>query len=147
MVFELELVGRQGEVDRLRAVMGGVGAPFVTIRGDAGIGKTALWRWCVAEHRAAGRRVLVTRPAEEELHGPMTGLLDLLEDTDPVPAALDPEIDLFDRGRAVLRTLRRLADEARVVVAIDDVQWRDPVTARALRYAVRRVESEPHACN
>ena len=114
------------------------------IRGDAGIGKTALWRWGVEQHRAAGHRVLVTRPAQEELHGPMTGLLDLFEDTDPAPGTLDPEADVFDRGRAVLRTLRSARRmPAPVAVAIDDIQWLDAISARALRYAFRRLDREP----
>ena len=118
-------------------------ARFVVIRGEAGIGKTALWRWAVATLQAAGHRVLVTRPAEEEMHGPMTGLLDLFEGRGPEPGALEPDVDRFDRGRAVLRTLRRMAGDGAVVVAVDDVQWLDAVTARALRYAVRRLDSEP----
>ena len=114
------------------------------IRGDAGIGKTALWRWGVEQHRAAGHRVLVTRPAEEELHGPMTGLLDLFEDAGPAPGTLDPDADVFDRGRAVLRTLRPARERRRrSSVAIDDIQWLDAISARALRYAFRRLDREP----
>lgn len=139
---EIELVGREREAARLEALMRPTGARFVVIRGDVGIGKTALWRWAVAAHRAAGHRVLVTRPAEEELHGPMTGLIDLFDDVVPAPGTLDPDVDLFDRGRAVLRTLRHLARDAPVVVAIDDLQWLDAITARSLRYAARRLDAE-----
>ena len=45
------------------------------------------------------------------MHGPMTGLLDLFEGNGPEPGALEPDVDRFDRGRAVLRTLRRMAGE------------------------------------
>ena len=70
----------------------------------------------------------------------MTGLLDLFEDADPAPGTLDPDVDLFDRGRAVLRTLRALAGATPVVVAIDDVQWLDAISAplAALRAAAPR---------
>ena len=61
--------------------------------------------------------------------------------------ALDPDADLFDRARAVLRVLRRLAVECPVVVAIDDVQWCDPISARALRYALRRLDDPPVAAS
>ena len=139
------LWGRDREVDQILRLVRSIdgGARFVVIRGDAGIGKTAMWRWGVEQHRAAGHRVLVTRPAQEELHGPMTGLLDLFEDTDPAPGTLDPEADVFDRGRAVLRTLRSLASAGPVAVAIDDIQWLDAISARALRYAFRRLDREP----
>ncbi len=74
---------------------------------------------------------------------PLLGLLDLFEQVEPafgkVPAGADP----VACGREVLQTLRRLAATRPVVLAIDDVQWLDSFTARALRYALRRLESEP----
>ena len=93
--------------------------------------------------RAAGHVVLVARPAEEELRGTMIGLLDLFEDVDADPAVLDPDTDLFERGRAVLSTLRRLTEAHSVVLAIDDLQWLDPISVRSLRYALRRLEDRP----
>ena len=39
----------------------------------------------------------------------------------------------------MLRVLRELAADGPVALAIDDVQWLDPVSARALRYALRRM--------
>src|SRR5262249_39601512 len=39
--------------------------------------------------------------------------------------------------------LRRHAVERPVVVAIDDTQWLDSASARALRYALRRIDREP----
>ena len=58
---------------------------------------------------------------------------------------LDPDADVFDRGRAILRTLRRLTASRPTVLAIDDVQWLDPISVRSLRYALRRLEDQPIA--
>lgn len=139
------LVGRDREVDRLDDLLNvvGRGARFVVVRGEAGIGKTALWRVAVERSRRAGFVTLVTRAAEEELAGPVVGLVDLFDGCHPVEGALATDAGLYDRGRAVLATLRTLAADSPVLVAIDDVQWLDPVSAGALRYALRRLEGEP----
>ena len=57
------LVGRDREVDRIDDLVRSIdrGARFVVIRGEAGIGKTSLWRSALQRHRAAGHRTLVTR--------------------------------------------------------------------------------------
>ncbi|MFP3900300.1 MAG: LuxR C-terminal-related transcriptional regulator [Acidimicrobiia bacterium] len=145
-LVEARLPGRDHELDRIEHAVAGIDAqaPFLVIRGDAGIGKTALWRAGLKAHRAAGHRVLVARPTEDELQGAMVVLTDLFDDV-PAGDALDPDADLFDRARAVLRLLRRLAVECPVVVAIDDLQWCDPISARALRYALRRLDDAPVA--
>jgi len=139
------LVGRDREVVRIEDLVSTVarGARFVVIRGEAGIGKSALWRLAVQRHRQAGHLTLVTRASGEELHGPMVGLVDLFENTDPAAGTLGPDTDRYERGRSVLATLRRLAAESPVVIAIDDLNWLDPVSAGALRYALRRLVDEP----
>ena len=54
--------------------------------------------------------------------------------------------DLDALPRAVLGVLRRLAVEATVVVAIDDEQWLDRASGRALAFALRRVRDERICC-
>jgi DNA-binding CsgD family transcriptional regulator len=141
------LAGRELELARVEEFVAASsrldGARGLVIRGPAGIGKTAIWREAIDRLRAAGDLVLVARPAEEELSGAMVGLLDLFDDIEADPTVLDPDADLFDRGRAVRATLRRLTDTQPVVLAIDDVQWLDPISARSLRYALRRLEDRP----
>lgn len=140
-----ELVGRDHELARADAFAESLetGPRALVVRGEPGIGKTALWRHAVARSRAAGFRVQVTRPAEEEMALDLVGLVDLFDGVEFDLAGLRGQDDPFARGRIVLETLRALTDDGPVVVAIDDVQWLDLVSARALRYALRRMDSEP----
>ena len=73
----------------------------------------------------------------------LVGLLDLFEHVRLDPAALDTATDPVVRGRAVLEALRGLAAMRATIVAIDDLQWLDSVSARTLRYVLRRLDAEP----
>jgi DNA-binding CsgD family transcriptional regulator len=131
------------------------------IEGEAGIGKTTLWRAALAEAEARGCVVLrcVTEQAEARLS--FVGLADLAEDVSDewLAAVRSPqrealEVALVRRERAAdppdpaavaigFRSLLvRLAEAAPVVVAVDDLQWLDAATARALAFAVRRLEGQ-----
>src|SRR4051794_41973676 len=100
------------------------------IRGEPGIGKTALWRLAVRACEQASFRVLVTRAGAEEMQLGLTGLVDLFgEDGGPAVTVDNP----FARGHAVLATLRALAEDHPVALALDDLQWLDGGSARALR--------------
>lgn len=140
-----EVVGRETERARIEAFNAALpqGVRLLTFRGEPGIGKTALWRDVIARCREAGFQVLVTRPAEEEKLLALGGLIDLFEHAGSPTEVLDGELDALARGRAVLHGLRSLASRAPTVVAIDDLQWLDSVSARALRYALRRLDREP----
>src|SRR5688572_28679383 len=76
-----ELVGREDELARLEGFVRDLsaGAAGVVIGGEAGIGKTALWRSAVDLAEAAGVRVLVTRCAEAEMPLALGGAGDLIE--------------------------------------------------------------------
>ena len=78
------VVGREAERDSVDSFVDHLadGARVLVIRGDAGIGKTAMWRYGVERCRAAGHVVLVTRPTAEESLLATSGLVDLLEDVD-----------------------------------------------------------------
>jgi DNA-binding CsgD family transcriptional regulator/tetratricopeptide (TPR) repeat protein len=137
--------GRTGELARIDAFLEAVSsrAGALVIRGEPGIGKTTLLRLGLAEARRAGHTVLVARPAEEERSLALGGLVDLFEDTGLDAVGLQDEADPFVRGRVVLAELRRLAGATATLVAIDDLQWLDSASARALRYALRRLDAEP----
>jgi DNA-binding CsgD family transcriptional regulator len=152
---ERELVAAAEFLDELE------GGPTVLVfEGEPGIGKTTLWRAAAALAEARTFRVLASRPAESDKSLSFAGLADLLEGVDlelfarlphPQRTGLDAAL-LRDVGegsapdpRAVfagaLSILRELASETPVLVAIDDLQWLDPPSARALQFAARRLGS------
>ena len=157
---ESQLVGREDEVDRLRRLVGGLsdGPRAALIRGDAGVGKTAVWRAAIGEAKAAGLVVLTTRPEASELPMGLAGLGDLLDAALPqgeeylatsqritlrVAAGLEPPrgapADAIALPRAFAALLRGLAQRAPVLVAVDDVQWLDPPSRRILGFVARRL--------
>jgi DNA-binding CsgD family transcriptional regulator len=153
-----EMIGRDEELAVVERVLAGfVPAPRgVLIEGEAGMGKTTLWLEGVRMAEARGFRVLQARPAESEAQLSYAALTDVLggvfdESADALPppqrqalaAALlrtsaDPEIDERTTATAVSSVLEALAARPDVLVAIDDVQWLDPASARALTFALRR---------
>ena len=134
------------------------------VEGEAGIGKTALWREGVARAQAASFRVLSCAPAEVEATLSYSALADLLSEVEPhvlaaLPApqrnALEVAMLRADRGdatagaravgAAAVAVLGQLASSGPVVVAIDDVQWLDRPSARVLEFAARRLGGQPVA--
>jgi DNA-binding CsgD family transcriptional regulator len=154
--------GILGRDDELAAIRGFVraaegGLTALLIEGAAGIGKSTLWEAGVEEAEAAGMQTLVARPAEAEQELANAGLGDLLagvvDDVLPLLASprrraleaallLGAPTEAVDRRAvavAVGDVLQLLAAEARVLVAVDDVQWLDPSTVHALAFALRRL--------
>src|SRR5205085_359720 len=131
-------------------------AAALVIQGEAGIGKTAVWLEAVAMAEALGFRVLQARPAESEAKLSYATLADLIgvafDDTRaelPAPqqraldAALlradaDEPVDPRTIGTALVGVVTALAAAGPVVVAVDDVQWLDRASERALEYLARR---------
>jgi DNA-binding CsgD family transcriptional regulator len=127
------------------------------IQGEAGIGKSTLWLQVIHDAEERGYRVLEARPAESEAKLSYAALTDLIgpvfDETRgalPAPqerglaAALlrdeaDGPTNVRTVGAAVVSVLHTLADKARLLVAIDDVQWIDASSARVLSFAVRRL--------
>src|SRR5688572_22461332 len=133
----------------------------MVLGGDAGIGKSTLWRAGIEAARARGFRVLSSRPAEAERGLAHAGLGDLFENVlqSVLPALSAPRrralevallveeaehrVDPRTLGVAVRSALEALVAEAPVVLAVDDVQWLDPSSARALAFALRRLDEQP----
>lgn len=157
------VVGREAELASLRDFVASVsdGASAFVLEGEAGVGKTTLWKAGVSDVEERGLRVLQASPAESETALSFSGIGDLLdpvldEALAPLPAgqkrALSRALVLDDDegpppnphavGVSVLGVLRALADEGPVVVAVDDVQWLDAASSGALAYAARRLRVE-----
>jgi len=132
------------------------------LEGEAGIGKTTLWRWGLEQAETRGRHVLTCAAVSSEAKLAFTALRDLLARAFdeaaprlPIPQrrALDvallreePEGAPPERGAvgaAFLSTLQVLAEDRPVLVAIDDVNWLDAASALVLAYAARRLRDEP----
>jgi DNA-binding CsgD family transcriptional regulator len=156
----IEIIGRDKELDSMSAFLDrpAEGAAALVLEGEAGIGKSTLWRAGVEVARARGFRVLLSRPAQVERGLTHAGLGDLFEyvletvlPALPAPRRHALEVALlveedphgFDPrtlGVAVRSALEVLAAEGPVVLAIDDVQWLDPSSASALAFALRRLD-------
>jgi len=163
VLSRVELVGREREREAGRRFLAAVpqGAAGLVFRGEAGIGKTVLWRQIVDEACGLGYRVLVSRCFQAEMPLGFAALADLLEDVvdevgDELPTAQrsalgfalrlsDPETgapDALTVSRGVLGMLRLMAATTPVVLALDDVHWVDPASARVLSFALHRLEGE-----
>jgi DNA-binding CsgD family transcriptional regulator len=159
------VIGRDEELALARAFLGGLaaGPRALVIEGEAGIGKTAVWLSALDEAATRGCRVLRSAGEESEARLSFVGLNDLIGDTvEPfLPALPAPQRDALEvallrrasgagRGpepKAVAIALRSLLVEVArvspVVIAVDDLQWLDAATVRALAFAVRRLERHP----
>jgi DNA-binding CsgD family transcriptional regulator len=156
-----EVVGRERVLDSVYAFLDRSveGLAGLVLEGDPGIGKSTLWRAAVAAARERGLLVLSAQPSEAERELAYVGLGDLFEDAldDVLPALSAPrrralEVALLREageagdprtlGVAVRDALRLLGGTGQLVVAIDDVQWLDDASARALGFALRRLSDE-----
>jgi DNA-binding CsgD family transcriptional regulator len=149
-----ELAALSGFVDDVRT-----GPAALVLEGEPGIGKSTLLRAAVEEAEARGLRVLVARPTEAEQGLGHVALGDLLDGTldEVLPALPAPrrhalEITLLLEegtadpravGLATRSVLELLAVPGPLLVAIDDAQWLDAASERALAFALRRLETCP----
>ena len=143
-------------LDRLiEAVQAGKSRALV-VRGEAGVGKTALLDYMV--ERAAGCRVARVGGVQSEMELAFAGLHQLcapmLDQVDRLPApqrdalrtafglTAGPAPDRFLVGMAVLGLLAEVAQERPLVCLLDDAQWLDRASAQALAFVARRLVAE-----
>jgi DNA-binding CsgD family transcriptional regulator len=131
----------------------------LVIRGQAGIGKSALL--AAARERALDRGITVvsTTGALSEAQLAFAGLhqllLPLLDRVDVLPdpqrQALETAFgiaegdapDLFLVGLATLGLVAEQSAERPLLFVVDDAQWLDPASSEVLAFVARRVESDP----
>jgi len=142
----------------LAAARGGLGSALV-LRGEPGIGKTALLDYAIES--APGFRIARAVGVESEmelaygaLHQLCVPVLDLMERLpDPQRDALGVAFglragdapDRFLVGLAVLSLLSDVAGERPLLCVVDDAQWLDRASAQALAFAARRLLADPVA--
>jgi DNA-binding CsgD family transcriptional regulator len=153
------LRGRDDECGVLDRLLGDVRAGesrVVVLRGDPGVGKSALLEYAVG--KATGCRVLQAAGIEYEMELAYAGLHQLcapileLRERLPQPQreALEtafglssgPAPDRFIVDLGILGVLSEAAEERPLVCVVDDAQWLDNASALTLAFVARRLLAE-----
>jgi DNA-binding CsgD family transcriptional regulator len=154
--------GRSGECARLDRLLEDVRtgpSAVLLIRGEAGIGKTALLRYAVQQ--ASGFRIAQVAGVESQMELAYAGLHQLLApmldrlDVLPPPQQMalrlvfglssgDPPDRLFV-ALAALGLISAIAEERPLFCVVDDLQWLDDASSRVLEFVARRLLAEPVA--
>jgi DNA-binding CsgD family transcriptional regulator len=155
----MRLHGREAEQRVIDGLLAGARAGrsgAMLVRGDTGIGKTALLGYAAAA--ADGMLVLRATGVETEaelvfggLHLLLRPVLDRIDGLPaPQAAALHGALglseygnqDRFLAGLAVLSLMSDLAEDQPLLCLIDDAHWLDTASADALLFTARRLEAE-----
>ncbi|WP_043181241.1 AAA family ATPase [Streptomyces sp. NRRL F-5123] len=155
------LYGRDGEAAALRGLLDGARggrSGALVLRGEAGIGKTALLEHAVGQ--AADMTVVRGSGVEFEAELPFAGLQLLLRTAMGADGALpEPQrralraafglggvgpgpVEPMFVGLAVLSLLSEHAGAGPLLCVVDDAQWLDRASADALLFAARRLDAE-----
>jgi DNA-binding CsgD family transcriptional regulator len=128
----------------------------LVVRGEAGIGKTALLRYLA--RNASGFRVAQVTGVEAEMELPFAGIhqlcAPLLDQLDALPRpqrdalgvalglAAGDVPDRFLVGLAVLGLLSAVAEERPLLCLVEDAQWLDAASGMILGFVARRLLAE-----
>jgi DNA-binding CsgD family transcriptional regulator len=153
------LLGRARErqaFDRLLENVRRGQSAVLVVRGEAGVGKTALLHHCARQ--AAGFRVARIAGVEAEMElpfaglhqlcAPMLGRLDALPEPqrDALCVALGLSSgdapDRFLVALAVLSLVSAVAEERPLLCLVDDAQWLDGASGKVLGFVARRLLAE-----
>ena len=153
------LTGRRSErevLDRLIESLGAGESRALVLRGEPGVGKTALLEYLVDQ--APRFRVVQTAGVQSEmelayagLHQLLASMLDRLDGLPPPQSealrtvfglASGRAPDRFFVGLAVLSLLSDAAEEQPLLCVVDDEQWLDRASADVLAFVARRLGAE-----
>jgi hypothetical protein len=156
------LLGRSDEFKALDGVIEAARtgqSQVLVMRGEAGVGKTALLDYAAA--RAAGFRTVQATGVEADVDLAFAGLQQLcsplLDSLDRLPGpqrdalatafgqSAGPAPDRFLVGLAVLSLMSEATHDQPLMCVIDDAQWLDRVSAQTLAFVARRLLAEPVA--
>jgi DNA-binding CsgD family transcriptional regulator len=153
------LRGRRREREQLGRLLTGIRSGrsgVLVVRGEAGMGKTALLEQLVEQAsgcmlaRATGVQADMELPFAglQQLFGSLLGSLERLRapQRDAVEVAFGlrsgPAPDRFEVGLAILGLLAEVAEQEPLVCVVDDAQWLDQASARTLAFVARRLMAE-----
>src|SRR3954468_22446168 len=154
------LLGRAQEQSLLTSLLDGVGdrGQALVLRGEPGIGKSRLLEVAVQTARDRGMTVLSAAGVQSEAHLPFAGLHQLLRpvreravELPPVQReALDAAFGLkggvasehYRIAMAALHLVSDVANDAALLLVVEDAHWLDPPTADVLAFVARRIESD-----
>src|SRR5216683_1727383 len=155
-----ELIEREQESAVLDGLVDGLrdGGGAVVVRGEPGIGKSALLQRVRRRAEAQGVRPLITVGVESEAEFAFAGLHQLLRPVigalaqvlesqrQTLEAALGLGVDLkpdsFRVAVAAFQLICEVADSVPVVLIVDDAQWLDRSTLGVIAFIGRRLEAE-----
>jgi DNA-binding CsgD family transcriptional regulator len=157
------LIGREPQLSALGELLDGIHdcGGSLLLRGEAGVGKSALLDEAARRANDRGLSVLRTAGVPSETQLAFAGLHQLLRPhvqrtaslPGPQAAALSSAFglsqgaapDLFAIALAVLELLADAAAVSPLVLIVDDAQWLDADTCDVLAFVARRVDLEPIA--
>lgn len=157
----VELLGRDGELTQLYGLIDGIGqrGGALVLRGEAGIGKSALLAAVALRARKRGVTVVSATGVPSEARFAFAGLhqllLPFLEARDRLPEpqrrALETAIGLGDGeppdpflvGLAALGMLTEPEAKRPLLFLVEDAQWIDGPSTEVLGFIARRIELEP----
>ena len=155
------LLGRTEECAMVDGVLGQARAGasgVLLVAGEPGVGKSALLEYAVESASASGFQVVRASGVEPEMELAFAGLQQLcaplldgaaqlpgpqraaIETAFGVSAGVPP--DPFFVGLGVLGLLSAAAAARPLLCVVDDVQWLDQASARALGVAARRLQAD-----
>src|ERR671917_1791962 len=146
-----------GALDRLLDQLRAGRSPVLVLRGEAGVGKTALLEYLL--ERTSGCRVARAAGVESEMELAFAGLHQLcapmLDGLERLPGpqrdalgivfglTAGPAPDRFLVGLAVLSLVCDAAERRPLLCVVDDAQWLDRSSALTLAFVARRLLAEP----